>query len=93
MLVTFTIPDGVQWVRWRTRASRTEEGRWVTTDLPGERTGPPGKWHAAAGDGHTVCRTGAASGEIPADLELHDGTPEFTEMCVPCAQKLAAGRA
>ena len=45
MIISFRIPDGPAFCRYRTRAGFREGGQFVVTDKPGERTGAPGKWY------------------------------------------------
>lgn len=80
--VRFEISDGLTFVRWQARAGYVENGQFIVTDGPGERTGEFGKWHVSAGNGSTAFPHNGQ--QIPAQAETSQEVPPGPRFCVQC---------
>lgn len=70
--------------RWNTRAGHNDNGQWVVDDAPGERTGPPGKWHWASHETRSACGQQLAK---LGDLTM-SAVADPAEMCHNCLRVL-----
>ena len=81
-VITFTISDGLTFVRWRAVAGYMDAGRFIRTDPPDKRTGDYGKWHISAGDGMTAFPHNGQ--KIPSECETSTEVPPGPEACIQC---------
>lgn len=83
MIISFQIADGLTFCRYRASAGTVEDGKFVVTDAPGERTGPFGKWHVYGSELRTAC------GKLPPDsidtgVETTIEAPPGPAICLQC---------
>jgi hypothetical protein len=90
MIVTFHIPDGLTFCRYRARAGIIEDGRFVVTDGPGERTGPFGKWHVYNSELRTACGKPLPD-TIDTGVETTIEAPLGPAICLQCLNKVLLG--
>lgn len=88
----YELPDGLVYLRFRQRDGYEDaDGRWVTTDGPGARTGPFGKWHVVAiDDPPTLACSKAVPQPLPESAgELAEAAPDDLDtLCQSCLRTL-----
>ena len=90
MIVSFQIADGLTFCRYRARAGTVEDGRFVVTDGPGERTGPFGKWHVYGSELRTACGKPLPD-SIDTGVETTIEAPPGPAICLQCLSKVLVG--